>query len=293
MLLGMLFSLGVHPAIAPVISGASGEGSVVVAPLAPNQWHPGERVEVASGWRGPSEETWALEIARLVTVRILTQNGSGSGVIVARQGETYTVLTNHHVVMDTPDQGYRVITPDGQDYAAWWVPLPQFGDLDLALVQFTSRHSYRVAEIADSNAVLEGDPVYAAGFPAWYFHQEGDRLVAMEDTRDWGVSAFRVTTGQVVMRSPRALQGGYQIGYTNEVLQGMSGGPVVDRHGALIAINGKSKYPFQGIQAFIFADGSIPSWPLFQQMEALSWAIPIARFQQKTWDRSQESPGGL
>lgn len=289
----MLFSIGVHPAIAPVISSSSGDGIAVVAPIALNQRNSGERVAVAPGLMGPREETWASEIARRVTVRILTQNGSGSGAIVARQGETYTVLTNHHVVIDSPEQGYRVLTPDGQYHAAWWMPLPQFGGLDLALVQFTSRYSYQVVEIADSNAVLEGDPVYAAGFPAWYFHQEGNLLVSMEETRDWGVNAFRVTTGQVQMRSPRSLQGGYQIGYSNDVLQGMSGGPVLDRHGALIGINGKLKYPFQGIQAFIFADGSMPSPQLFQQMEALSWAIPIARFQSKTLDRSQESPGGL
>lgn len=38
------------------------------------------------------------EIARQVTVRILTEPGLGSGVIIDRQGQTYTVLTCYHVV---------------------------------------------------------------------------------------------------------------------------------------------------------------------------------------------------
>ncbi|MBO0351004.1 trypsin-like peptidase domain-containing protein [Phormidium pseudopriestleyi FRX01] len=294
MLPGILLIILAHDAIAPIISyGQSGDAVSTFKTVYSDRLDARGILSVAPNLKGPMEDASASEIARLVTVRILTQNGSGSGAIVARRGPTYTVLTNNHVVIDTPENGYRLITADGEYHAAWWMPLPQFGNLDLALVQFTSSNSYRVAEIADSNALSVGDPVYAAGFPAWHFNQEGDRLVSIEDTRDWGVSAFRVTLGQVQMRSPRSLQGGYQIGYTNDVLLGMSGGPVVDRNGALIGINGKLKYPFQGINAFIFADGSVPSPQLFEQMEALSWAIPIAQFQQNTIPLNEESQGGL
>ncbi|WP_445176089.1 hypothetical protein [Microcoleus sp.] len=37
-------------------------------------------------------------LARQATVRIQTAKSSGSGTIVRRQGQTYTVLTNWHVV---------------------------------------------------------------------------------------------------------------------------------------------------------------------------------------------------
>ena len=72
---------------------------------------------------------------------------------------------------------------------------------------------------------------------------------------------------------------GYQLGYTNNVENGMSGGPVIDAQGRLIGINGRLKHPFIGINAYVFTDGSMPSKKQFLQMETLSWAIPIAKFQ--------------
>ncbi|MBX9255891.1 trypsin-like peptidase domain-containing protein [Desmonostoc muscorum CCALA 125] len=65
-----------------------------------------------------------------------------------------------------------------------------------------------------------------------------------------------------------------------QIEPGMSGSPVLDQYGRLIAINGGLKYPIQGIIAFIFADGTMPNQALFKQIEALSLAIPISKFQQ-------------
>lgn len=219
------------------------------------------------------------QIARQVTVRILTNSGSGSGVIVQGRGQTYTILTNYHVVADNPDRDYTVLTADGETHQAQWLKIGQFGNLDVALVQFNSPNSYKVVRIGDPNSLSVGNFVYASGFPAWHFTRQGNKITSLEDTRGWGVRAFHLTEGIVEMLSPKTLSGGYQIGYSNDVVEGMSGGPVLNHRGELIGISGMLKYPLQGIQAHIFTDGTMPSEQLFGQMEALSWAIPFKNFQ--------------
>ncbi|MEL6164815.1 MAG: serine protease, partial [Cyanobacteria bacterium J06628_3] len=169
---------------------------------------------------------------------------------------------------------------DRQEYSANWLNSINFGNLDLALVQFTSNKYYEIAILGDSNGLLMNDKVYAAGFPAWHFVKDENTIIALKNTRDWGVRAFRFTTGTVGMFVHPKLKGGYQIGYTNDILQGMSGGPLLNQNGELIGINGKSKYPLRGVEAYIFADGMMPSEQQLRQMEAFSWAVPIANYHQ-------------
>lgn len=222
-------------------------------------------------------QTTVPEIAQQVTVRVLSTQRAGSGVIIARRGPIHTVLTCDHVVADNSENQYTILTADGAKHSARQLKNVKFGDTDLALVQFTSQQSYRVALTGDSETLEVGDQVYASGFPNWRWINEN----AVEDTRDWGLKAFRLTTGTLEMISAKSLLRGYQLGYSNEVEDGMSGGPVLNSKGQLIGINGRLKYPQRGIEAYTFADGTAPSSQLFEQMEALSWAIPVATFQQK------------
>jgi serine protease Do len=234
-----------------------------------------------------SNKTTVEKIANQVTIRILGTGSPGSGVIISQDGidskqggKTYTALTCQHVVPDGKKGSYQVLLPDGKTYTAKVRFTPKLKGLDLAIVEFESEENYRVVKLAESEQLSPDTTVYAAGFPNY---QTIDAK-QIEETSSWGQRAFRLTVGKIGSLSiaPRSLQAGYSLGYTNEVASGMSGGPVFNDRGELIGINGRLKYPLEGIDAFTFTDGTKPSVEKFQQMEALSWAIPIATYQQIT-----------
>ncbi|MBO1051868.1 MAG: trypsin-like serine protease [Dolichospermum sp. DET73] len=173
------------------------------------------------------------DIAKPITVMIGGLDGKGSGVIIAKNGNTYTVLTANHVVKKAGYGIYELITHDGQKY-----PMENkaqiVGKLDLALVRFTSSQNYPLAKIADSRTVKEGATVYYAGFPAETTNQPRN---------------YRFIRADITGRSQN--QEGYELSYNGSALPGMSGGPVLNEEGLLIAIHGKAETQsiiIQGVQ---------------------------------------------
>lgn len=217
------------------------------------------------------------EIAQQVTVRIFTKDSAGSGVIIQQQPYNstilYTVLTNRHVVENPPGTDYYILTQDGAIHSAQWTCPEKFPNLDIALITFSSSRSYSVVKLLKNQQLWVGDLLYAAGFPNWQWQDQTQTTIS--NTRHWGLKAFRLTTGRLAMQLDRPLEAGYQIGYTNEIEPGMSGGPILNQHGYLVGINGRLKYPLGGIDTFKFTDGKFPPWSEFKQMERLSWGIPI------------------
>lgn len=207
--------------------------------------------------------------AQQVSIRILGAENAGSGVLIGRQGQHYMAVTNAHVLEGSPDQHFTILTSDGRSYPA--VRLSGYRrDQDLALVQFQSDRSYPTAQFRDLHNLQVGEVVYAAGFPNWL----AIGPTHLQSTEDQGTRAFRLTVGQVGMLLSQPFKQGYQLGYTNDVEPGMSGGALLDRDGRLVGINGVLKSPPQGIAAFALADGTLPPEALFQAMNSLSWAIP-------------------
>jgi internalin A len=98
------------------------------------------------------------------------------------------------------------------------------GKLDLALVKFTSSKNYPIAKIADSRTVREGSTVYYTGFPAEKANQPRN---------------YRFIPAPITGR--RQDKEGYELSYNGPPLQGMSGGPVLNEEGLLIAIHGKAE----------------------------------------------------
>lgn len=152
---------------------------------------------------------------------------------------------------------YQIQTPDGKIYRGQTVKAVNFNDDDLGLLSFKSSNNYAIASIAKSPLAV-GDKTFAAGFP--------------HETKTWSF-----TTGKIDYILPKSFQGGYQIGYSNDILKGMSGGPVLNQRGELVAINGRHKFPLWG-NPFIFEDGSTPNLETRSKFEYSSWAVSVGTF---------------
>ncbi|NMF66563.1 S1 family peptidase [Brasilonema octagenarum] len=196
--------------------------------------------------------------ARVITVKVISKNFLGSGIILKKQKSVYTVVTNAHVLRaDKPP--YRIQTFDGRIWQAKTLSAISLQGNDLAILQFRpTKAVYAVASVG--SFPKEGDEVFAAGFPFEEEKQEAKN--------------FTFTTGKVSLVLPKALEGGYQIGYTNDIQKGMSGGPLLNRRGEVVGVNGMHAYPLWDAPS-VFFDGKEADEKLHKMIVRLSWAVPI------------------
>ena len=199
------------------------------------------------------------EKAAAITVKILSTDFLGSGILLNKQNSVYTVLTNAHVLRaDNPP--YRIQTPDGEIYQADVPKNVNFHNYDLAILQFsTIKKVYSVANLGTVPKV--GDEVFIAGFPVG---EESEKI------------NFVFIGGKVSLVLSKALEAGYQVGYTNRLEKGMSGGALLNKQGEVVGVNGMHAYPLWDIPS-VFLDGSQAEEKLHQEIVGLSWAIPIDR----------------
>jgi tetratricopeptide (TPR) repeat protein len=171
------------------------------------------------------------ETANQITVLIEGQN-PGSGVLIKREGNTYTVLTAKHVVA-TPDD-YQIVTPDGQRAKLSYSTVKPLPGVDLAVLTFTSPRSYTVAKLGNARSAPSGTQIYVAGFPV-------PTAVITE-------SIFNFTEGKMTANAGRPLADGYALVYSNSTLPGMSGGPVLNETADVIGIHGRGDTDSAGTQ---------------------------------------------
>jgi tetratricopeptide (TPR) repeat protein len=203
-------------------------------------------------------------IAREITVRIQAGTRRGSGTIIAKRGNRYTILTNSHVANKA--NTYQITTPDGKTYPATCAqPLKQGTctadkNHDLALLEFTSTQKYTFPTWGDSRSLKPGEAVYSAGFPF-----EGREL--------------KIDKSQVTQQTSKPLQGGYQIGFSGTTAQGMSGGSLLNSSGQLIGIIGFNSQPILN-DGYQYQDGTQPLPDVVKDWRKSSFAIPIATLAQ-------------
>lgn len=167
------------------------------------------------------------KIAQAITIRIdgATQ---GSGVLVKREGNRYTVLTAWHVVSgQRPGEELDVYAPDGKRHSIEQGSLVKLGEVDLAVMTFSSSSSYSTALLGNAESVSTGSIIYVSGYPL--------------PTSAVPTRIFRFRDGLVEANAKTFLPRGYQLLYSNPTLPGMSGGAVMDSAGRLVAIHGQSE----------------------------------------------------
>ena len=222
-------------------------GLTLVTPAAGNISN--DRILTAQGDRALTEE----QILQRVTVRITSEINRGSGTIIAKKGDNYLVLTNAHVTRSA--KTLQVQTYDGHSRAARIVPNSLSENQDLALLEFSDTRNYAIATIAEFtiNQNSIGLEVVAAGYVA-------------------ETGQYRTTKGTLEQVSDRPLREGYSVGYSGDIVQGMSGGGIFFED-ELIGINGRSAHPI--LSNYIYEDGTKPTDAEIQQMRAVNWGIPL------------------
>jgi len=227
--------------------------------------------------------------ARLITVKVSIQNVSqGSGIIIQRKGQVYTVLTNEHVAKK--GNRYIIKTDSGKEYPARRKENNLFGGNDLAILEFrsTDGSEYQTAVTGDSFNLRENDYVFAAGYPA-----DGD------PDYEGGFVLYR---GRVLLRLNQPLRRGYQIGITNNFEKGMSGGPLVNDKGEVVGISGRHKALWGGVRncSYRYQQDNSPACAHINEVrragvivEPNSWTIPMEIFLEQApprLDLPQPSP---
>jgi S1-C subfamily serine protease len=206
---------------------------------------------------------------RAISVKVLANSETiGSGVLLKRQQQVYTVVTNAHVIQ-AASAPFQIQTPDGQVYAATLLPPPSGQNRDLSVLRFQSaKGNYPIATLASSSPKV-GDRIWSSGFPLT--GSESAEVASTKAKAPWGLE---IVDGKITQVLPIAITGGYGIGFDRAIKKGMSGGPAIDRSGELVGINGLHSNPLWDIPETL-ENGSTVSDALQEQIDNSSWAIPI------------------
>jgi len=198
------------------------------------------------------------EIAEKSTVSISRGGqGLGSGVIIGQRGNTIYVLTAIHVIGRPPgvvnngqgrlqaEDPYEVITYDGErflvtnlNYQRIVKKLPN--NIDLAVLELKSGRqpakAKAVAKLAIS-PLQSGMPVYIFGYLPCATFANGVKVVRSQ-------FSLGNITQQIELSTASASDNnlvGYDVYYNNNTIKGMSGSPLFDAGGRVVAIHAKTE----------------------------------------------------
>ncbi|EPF23572.1 MAG: serine protease [Microcystis aeruginosa Ma_MB_F_20061100_S19] len=213
-----------------------------------------------------------------ITVRIDTNSNhpadvGGSGVLIRGSGDSYTILTAYHVIKDN-NLDYIIKIPnkksksqfdsyviDSKNYSK---QIERIGSIDLAKIKIYTKQVYKTATLDPQKTLQQYDTLYVAGYP-------------LSKRREY----FSIA-GQFSYISD--YQSEYY-GYLDEAYyfdnlntsSGMSGGPVVDKHGYILGVFlGKSsdKKNSEAIASVALPIKKYPDWKTINKPTLITPNIP-------------------
>jgi len=159
--------------------------------------------------------------SKLGVVRIDSPNSSGSGFLVKKEGNTYTVMTNRHVV--EPEGEYKITTSDRKTHIA--TKITRYAEVDLAELQLVSEVNYKPLDL-DGSASLYGQSLYLTGYP-------GEQRYDPVGSREFNYYELKHSG------NPTNSPGGYNLSFVGAAFPGMSGSPIINSDGKVVAIFGR------------------------------------------------------
>lgn len=173
------------------------------------------------GQQNSSQEIAQAVANSIVLISYQNQGGHGTGFIVPGKTGVCRVLTARHVV-----EGHSLNLQTNDQKLHKTKSIQASPNLDLAVVTFPSageKCPYPSLNLGDSDRVKETDQIYISGFP----DRAGGGKLVRQFVRG-SVSGLDV------------LEQGYGISYDAFTYGGMSGGPVLDTSGKVVAVHGKT-----------------------------------------------------
>ncbi|MCP9924753.1 hypothetical protein KBY79_05920 [Synechococcus lacustris C3-12m-Tous] len=207
----LVFVLLLPTAISPLLLSSFASTGVLLVAQAPSKAQSSEASSKA---------------AQAITVRIegATQ---GSGVLVKRDGNRYTVLTPWHIVREQrAGEDLEIFTPDGQKHQLEQGSIKRLGAVDSVLT-YTSNNSYEVAQAGDIKSVSMGNQVWGSGFPL--------------PSSFMPTPLKQFTKVDVIANATIAIPDGYQLLYENQILPRVSYSAMINNKLELFGKREKSK----------------------------------------------------
>jgi Trypsin-like peptidase domain len=166
------------------------------------------------------------------------------------------------IIKPNKDRTINIFTMDKKEHYLEDSTLRPIQDMDLAIFEFVSDDKYEISKFSEQIQLKES--VYLFGYKGCY-----DILKKSDEFNNGEILSSSIKTDSQTERKPNE----YDTYYTNAAIKGMSGSPLLNKNGEVIAIHGWAGKNKSKIEDSMLQDcGDLTD--MFQN----KWGISVKRF---------------